>query len=84
MSALTAALNTPADRPAIPATFPVTSSTSATATPPVRVGGTDADPAFADLATIGGAAASDALFADPGKDGWGEGLGDDLARALSP
>jgi hypothetical protein len=82
--ALTAALNAPAERPAIPATFPVTRSTSAAAAPPVRVGGTDADLAFADLATIAGAAPSDALFADPGKDGWGEGLGDDLARALSP
>ena len=45
---------------------------------------TDADPVFQDVRALAAAAASDALFTDPGKDLWHAGLGDDLARVLSP
>jgi hypothetical protein len=52
--------------------------------PAVLVGDTNADRAFPNPPAVVATAARDALFADPGKDGWGEGLGDDLARAVSP
>jgi hypothetical protein len=82
--AITAALTAPAGQPAVPATLRVASPIAATAAPAVLVGDTDAGPAFADPATVAGAAASDALFADGGNDPWLEAFGDDLARALSP
>jgi hypothetical protein len=82
--AVTAALIASAQQPAIPATLPVASPISATAAPPVSVGDPHADPAFPNLPTAAVTAARDTLFADPGNDGWGEGLAVALSRALSP
>jgi hypothetical protein len=82
-----AALNGPPGQPAIPAAIAVASSDSAIsgiAAPPVPVGDPHADPAFSDLSHDVTGAASDALFADGGKDPCREAVGDDLARALSP
>jgi hypothetical protein len=80
---ITGALSTPAGKPTIPATFPVARSIWPTVPPVVPVGDTAADPAVPDLLPNATRAATDALFADAGNDLWHEGLGDDLARALS-
>ncbi len=61
-----------------PAATPIPARTAT----PVRVGDTDTDPASRDLHALAAAAASDTWFAEPAKDLWGGGLGDDLARAL--
>jgi hypothetical protein len=44
----------------------------------------DFGPASPNLPAVAARAARDAVFADPGNDGWDEVLGDDLARALRP
>ena len=84
---ITTALNGSADQPAIPAAFAVASSDSALsgiAAPLVPVADPETDPAFSDPPAVAAAAARDTLFTDPGNDGWGERLGEDLARAISP
>jgi hypothetical protein len=69
---VTAALNAPAGQTAIPAARLVASPIAATAAPVVLIGDTDADAAVAHPATVAGAAASDASFADAGNDPWQE------------
>jgi hypothetical protein len=81
--AITVALTAPAGQLAAPATFPVATSILVTATPLILVRDTETDPASPNLLPHATRAARDAVFADPGNDGWDESLGDDLARALS-
>ncbi len=78
-----AALTVSAGQPTPPTTLGVARSIWATAAPLVLVGEPDDDPAFLDLPAGSASAARDALFADAANDLWHEGLGDDLARALS-
>ncbi len=82
--AIAAALTASARQPATPATFSVASPISATPAPWVLVGDRDTDPALPNLPTVAVTAARDTLFADPGSDGWGEGIGDELAGVPSP
>jgi hypothetical protein len=82
--AITAALTASAGQPAAPTTLTVTRSISVSAAPPVLVGDTAADPASPGPLPNATRAARDAVLADPGNAAWGESLGDDLARALSP
>jgi hypothetical protein len=77
-----AALAAPARQPAAPATPPATNPTLAGLVPLVPVCGTGAGPESPDVPAVT-AAVSDVLFAGPANDLGYEGLGDDLARALS-
>jgi hypothetical protein len=82
--AFCATLSTSVEQPPIPAGFPLASSISATAAPPIPIGETGDGPAVPDLPAVAAAAARDASFADAGSDPRHEGPGDDLALALSP
>jgi arylsulfate sulfotransferase len=67
---------------AAPVTNPAATAIPASTAPLAPVSETDADPASQDVAALAAAAARDAWLADPAKDLWDRGLGDDLAQAL--
>ncbi len=67
---------------ATPVTNPAGTAIPASTDPLAPVSETDADQVAQDVAALAAAALRDAWFADPAKDVWDGGLGDDLDQAL--
>jgi hypothetical protein len=67
---------------AAPITNPAGTAIPASAAPLAPISETGAGPASQEVPALAAATARDAWFADPAKDRWDGGFGDDLARAL--